>query len=136
MVVVAVILTVVLVRYRLWDIDRVINQTMVYGTLTGVLGLGYLASVVVLQDLLDPITGHSTLALVGSTLAVAAVFRPARDRIQALIDRSFYRSRYDAARTLEAFSARLRDELDLGAVARELVAAADETMRPTRCWPA
>jgi serine phosphatase RsbU (regulator of sigma subunit) len=127
-----VILTVVLVRYRLWDIDRVINQTMVYGTLTGVLGLGYLASVVVLQHLLNPITGGSTLVLVGSTLAVAAVFRPARDRIQALIDRSFYRSRYDAARTLEAFSARLRDELDLGAVARELVAAAEETMRPAR----
>jgi serine phosphatase RsbU (regulator of sigma subunit) len=127
-----VTLTVVLVRYRLWDIDRVINQTMVYGTLTGVLGLAYLASVVVLQDLLDPITGHSNLVLVGSTLAVAALFRPARDRIQALIDRRFYRNRYDAARTLEAFSARLRDELDLGAVARELLAAAEETMRPAR----
>jgi serine phosphatase RsbU (regulator of sigma subunit) len=127
-----VTLTVVLVRYRLWDIDRVINQTMVYGTLTGVLGLAYLASVVVLQDLLDPITSHSDLVLVGSTLAVAALFRPARDRIQALIDRRFYRSRYDAARTLEAFSARLRDELDLGAVARELLAAAEETMRPAR----
>jgi serine phosphatase RsbU (regulator of sigma subunit) len=130
--VIPVTLTVVLVRYRLWDLDRVINQTMVYGTLTGVLGLAYLASVVVLQDLLDPITGHSTLALVGSTLAVAALFRPARDRIQALIDRSFYRSRYDAARTLEAFSARLRDEPDLGAVVRELLAGAEETMRPAR----
>jgi serine phosphatase RsbU (regulator of sigma subunit) len=127
-----VTLTVVLVRYRLWDIDRVINQTMVYATLTGVLGLAYLASVVVLQDLLDPITSHSDLVLIGSTLAVAALFRPARDRIQALIDRRFYRSRYDAARTLDAFSARLRDELDLGAVARELLAAAEETMRPAR----
>jgi len=127
-----VILTVVLVRYRLWDIDRVINQTMVYGTLTGVLGLGYLASVLVLQGLLDPITDNSTPVLVASTLAVAALFRPARDRIQALIDRSFYRSKYDAARTLEAFGARIRDELDLGAVARELVAAAQAAMRPAR----
>jgi len=105
---------------------------MVYGTLTGVLGLGYLASVLVLQGLLDPITGNSTPVLVASTLAMAALFRPARDRIQALIDRSFYRSKYDAARTLEAFGARIRDELDLGAVARELVAAAQETMRPAR----
>jgi serine phosphatase RsbU (regulator of sigma subunit) len=130
--VIPVTLTVVLVRYRLWDIDRVINQTMVYGTLTGVLGLAYLASMVVLQELLEPITRHSDLVLVASTVAVAALFRPARDRIQALIDRSFYRSRYDAARTLEAFSARLRDELDLGAVARDLLAAAEETMRPAR----
>jgi serine phosphatase RsbU (regulator of sigma subunit) len=130
--VIPVTLTVVLVRYRLWDIDRVINQTMVYGTLTGVLGLAYLASMVVLQELLEPITRHSDLVLVASTVAVAALFRPARDRIQALIDRSFYRDRYDAARTLEAFSARLRDELDLGAVARELLAAAEETMRPAR----
>ena len=130
--VIPVTLTVVLVRYRLWDIDRVINQTMVYATLTGVLGLAYLASMVVLQELLEPITRHSDLVLVGSTVAVAALFRPARDRIQALIDRSFYRNRYDAARTLEAFSVRLRDELDLGAVARELLAAAEETMRPAR----
>ncbi|HET9292273.1 MAG TPA: GAF domain-containing SpoIIE family protein phosphatase, partial [Actinomycetes bacterium] len=130
--VIPVTLTVVLVRYRLWDIDRVINQTMVYATLTGVLGLAYLASMVVLYELLEPITRHSDLVLVACTVAVAALFRPARDRIQALIDRSFYRSRYDAARTLEAFSARLRDELDLGAVARELLAAAEETMRPAR----
>jgi serine phosphatase RsbU (regulator of sigma subunit) len=130
--VIPVTLTVVLVRYRLWDIDRVINQTLVYGTLTGVLGLAYVASVVVLQDLLEPITRHSDLVLVASTLAVAALFRPARDRIQAFIDRSFYRSKYDAIKTLEAFSARLRDEVDLSTVAGELLVAAEETMRPAR----
>jgi len=130
--VIPVTLTVVLVRYRLWEIDRVINQTLVYGTLTGVLGLAYVASVVVLQDLLEPITRHSDLVLVASTLAVAALFRPARDRIQAFIDRSFYRSKYDATKTLEAFSARLRDEIDLSTVAGELLVAAEETMRPAR----
>jgi GAF domain-containing protein len=130
--VIPVTLTVVLVRYRLWEIDRVINQTLVYGTLTGVLGLAYVASVVVLQDLLEPITRHSDVVLVASTLAVAALFRPARDRIQAFIDRSFYRSKYDATRTLEAFSARIRDEIDLSTVAGELLVAAEETMRPAR----
>jgi len=130
--VIPVTLTVVLVRYRLWDIDRVINQTLVYGTLTGVLGLAYVASVAVLQDLLEPITRHSDVVLVASTLAVAALFRPARNRTQALIDRSFYRSRYDAAKTLEAFSVRIRDEIDLGTVASELLVAAEETMRPAR----
>jgi serine phosphatase RsbU (regulator of sigma subunit) len=125
-------LTAVLVRYRLWDLDRVINQTLVYGILTGVLGLAYLASVVVLQRPLSRIVGGSSLMVVVSTLAAAALFRPARDRIQAFIDRSFYRSRYDAAKTLEAFSAKVRDEIDLDTVAGELLDAADETMQPTR----
>src|SRR5512132_2587124 len=125
-------LTAVLVRYRLWDMDRVINQTLVYGTLTGVLGLAYVASVLVLQRLLEPITRHSDLVLVASTLAVTLLFRPARDRIQAFIDRSFYRSKYDATRTLEAFSARIRDEIDLSTVAGELLVAAEETMRPAQ----
>jgi serine phosphatase RsbU (regulator of sigma subunit) len=131
--VIPVTLTVVLVRYRLWEIDRVINQTLVYGTLTGVLGLAYVASVVVLQGLLQPFTPQSNFVVAAATtLAVAALFRPARDRIQAFIDRSFYRSKYDAAKTLEAFSARLRDEIDLGTVAGELLVAAEETMRPAR----
>ena len=125
-------LTAVLVRYRLWDMDRVLNQTLVYGTLTGVLGLAYVACVYVLQALLRPIVGRSNLTLVASTVAVAMLFRPARDRIQAFIDRSFYRSKYDAAKTLEAFSARLRDEIDLDTVAGELLVAAEETMQPTR----
>ena len=127
-----VTLTAVLVRYRLWDIDRVINQTLVYGTLTGVLGLAFVASVAVLQRLLGPITRQSDLVHVASTLAVAALFRPARDRIQAFIDQRFYRSKYDAAKTLEAFSARLRDEIDLDTVTRELLAAAQVTMQPAQ----
>jgi serine phosphatase RsbU (regulator of sigma subunit) len=131
--VIPVTLTVVLVRYRLWDIDRVINQTLVYGTLTGVLGLAYVASVVVLQGLLQPFTPRSNFVVAAATtLAVAALFRPARDRIQAFIDRRFYRSKYDATKTLEAFSARLRDEIDLSEVAGELLVAAEETMQPAR----
>jgi serine phosphatase RsbU (regulator of sigma subunit) len=126
-------LTVVLVRYRLWDMDRVINQTLVYGTLTGVLGLAYVASVAVLgSTFLSPILGRSNLFLVASTVAVALLFRPARDRIQAFIDRRFYRSKYDAAKTLEAFGASVRDEIDLDTVADELLVAAEETMQPAR----
>jgi serine phosphatase RsbU (regulator of sigma subunit) len=125
-------LTAVLVRYRLWDMDRVINQTLVYGTLTGLLGLAYVASVAVLGITFSPIVGQNILFLVAFTLAAALLFRPARDRIQAFIDRSFYRSKYDAAKTLEAFSARLRDEIDLDTVAGELLGAAEETMQPAR----
>jgi serine phosphatase RsbU (regulator of sigma subunit) len=125
-------LTAVLVRYRLWDMDRVINQTLVYGTLTGLLGLAYVASVAVLGTVFSPIVGRNTLFFVVFTVAAALLFRPARDRIQAFIDRSFYRSRYDAAKTLEAFGARLRDEIDLDEVAGELLAAAEETMQPAR----
>jgi len=130
--VIPITLAVVLVRYRLWEIDRVINQTLVYGTLTGVLGVTYVAIVVVIQSLLGSVTGKSELAIAVSTLAAAALFRPVRDRIQAFIDRRFYRSRYDAGRTLEAFSAKVRDELDLGAVTGELLVAAEQTMQPAR----
>jgi len=125
-------LTAVLVRYRLWDMDRVINQTLVYGTLTGLLGLAYVASVAVLGAIFSPIVGRNTVFLVAFTVAAALAFRPARDRIQAFIDRSFYRSRYDAAQTLEAFSARIRDEIDLDTVADDLLAAAEKTMQPAR----
>ena len=127
-----VTLTAVLVRYRLWDMDRVINQTLVYGCLTGVLALAYVASVAVLQQLLEPIVGQHDLVLVAATVAVAMLFRPARDRIQAFIDRRFYRSKYDAAQMLEAFSTRVRDEVDLDRVADELLVAAEETMQPAR----
>jgi serine phosphatase RsbU (regulator of sigma subunit) len=126
-------LTAVLVRYRLWDMDRVINQTLVYGTLTGVLGLAYVAILAVLgSTFISPVVRHNNLFLVAFTAAAALLFRPARDRIQAFIDRSFYRSKYDAAKTLEAFSARIRDEIDLDTVADELLAAAEETMQPAR----
>jgi serine phosphatase RsbU (regulator of sigma subunit)/anti-sigma regulatory factor (Ser/Thr protein kinase) len=131
--VIPVTLTMVLVRYRLWDIDRVINQTLVYGTLTGVLGVVYVASVVLLQGLLRPFTLQSNFVVAAfTTLAVAALFRPARDRIQAFIDRRFYRAKYNAAKTLEAFSARLRDEIDLDTVTRELLTVAQVTMQPAR----
>ena len=126
-------LTAVLVRYRLWDMDRVINQTIVYGTLTGVLGLAYVASVAVLgSTFLWPIVGQNNLFLVAITVAAALLFRPARDRIQAFIDRRFYRSKYDAAQTLEVFSSRVRDAIDLDTVAGELLVAAEATMQPAR----
>jgi serine phosphatase RsbU (regulator of sigma subunit) len=126
-------LTAVLVRYRLWDMDRVINQTIVYGTLTGVLGLAYVAGVAVLgSTFLWPIVGQNNLFLVAITVAAALLFRPARDRIQAFIDRRFYRSKYDAAQTLEVFSSRVRDAIDLDTVAGELLVAADDTMQPAR----
>jgi hypothetical protein len=126
-------LTAVLVRYRLWDMDRVINQTLVYGTLTGVLGLAYVASVAVLgSTFLWPIVGRNNLFLLAFTVAAALLFRPARDRIQAFIDRRFYRSKYDAAQTLEVFNSRVRDEIDLDTVAGELLVAAEETMQPAR----
>jgi serine phosphatase RsbU (regulator of sigma subunit) len=125
-------LTAVLVRYRLWDMDRVINLTLVYGTLTGLLGLAYVASVAVLSTFIGPVVDQNRLFLVAFTLAAALLFRPARDRIQAFIDRSFYRSKYDAAKTLEAFSTRIRDEIDLDTVTGELLDAAEETMQPAR----
>lgn len=123
---------VAVLHYRLYEIDRLINRTLVYGLLTVFLGACYWLSVVVLQQVLRPFTEGSDLAIVGSTLAVAALFQPLRRRIQQAVDRRFYRQRYDATRTLEAFSTRLRNEVDLDRLGGELLAIVGQTMQPRR----
>jgi hypothetical protein len=121
---------VAILKYRLYDIDVIINRALVYGALTGTLSIFYFLIVTVLQNVLRPFSGQSQIAVAGSTLAVAALFRPARVRIQELIDRRFYRRKYDAERTLDAFSTRLKDEMDLDALTEELVAVVGGVMQP------
>lgn len=119
-----------LIRYRLWDIDRVVNRTLVYGIVTGILLSAYLGVVVLLQQVLRPFTTGNDIAVAISTLLAAAAFMPLRGWIQAFVDRRFYRHRYDAQRTAEAFAARLRDELDMSAVEYELRGAVAGAMQP------
>ncbi len=130
---IALAIGVAILRYHLYDIDVVIHRTLVYGLLTGVLGLIYYACVLVLHQALNSFTAGSTLAVVASTLAIAMLFSPLRRIIQAGIDRRFYRGNYDAARTLSAFSVRLGNEANLERLSEDLVSVTLDTFQPTLC---
>jgi hypothetical protein len=122
---------IAVVRYRLYEIDRIINRTLVYGLLTVLLGLGYVAGSLVFVLVAGAGSDPPSWLVAAATLAAAAVFRPARRRVQAVVDRRFNRRRYNAAQTIQAFSARLRDEVDLDTLSAEVVAVAGRTMEPT-----
>jgi hypothetical protein len=122
-----------ILRYRLYDLDRVISRTLAYGLLTVLLGGGYAGAVLLLGQLFGGIGDKPpSWAVAGATLALAALFQPARGRIQQAVDRHFNRRRYDAAQTIVAFSVRLRDEIDLDTLSAELLAVVEETMQPTQ----
>jgi hypothetical protein len=124
---------IAILRYRLYDIDRLINRTLVYGALTALLGAVYAAVVLVLGQVFGGVGGEPpSWVVAGATLAVAALFQPARRRVQQVVDRRFDRRRYNAAKTVEVFSARLRDEIDLDTLSAELLAVVNQTMQPTR----
>ena len=123
-------MAVSILKYRLYEIDVIVNRALVYGALSALLVGAYLAIVFALQNLLGPITRDSDIAVAGSTLAVAAMFRPLRSRVQHFIDRRFYRRKYDAQHTLEVFSSRLRDEVDLRHLASDLADVVTDTMQP------
>ena len=126
---------IAILRYRLWDIDLLINRTLVYGSLTALLVALYVGLILALQALVRAVTGNLSqppLVIVASTLVIAALFQPLRHRIQDVIDRRFYRRKYDAAKVVEAFSATLRDEVDLDQLREQLLAVVQETMQPTQ----
>ena len=126
---------IAILRYRLYDIDVLINRTLVYGSLTATLVVLYFGGIVLLQRLFVALTGEkSALAVVASTLLIAALFTPFKRRIRSFIDRRFYRRKYDARKTLESFSTKLRDETDLEALNSELVGVVRETMQPTHVF--
>ena len=132
-----VALGIAILRHRLYDIDVIINRTLVYSALTATLVALYFGGIVVLQRLFEALAGEkSTLAVVASTLVIAALFNPLRRHIQSFIDRRFYRRKYDAIKTLEAFSSKLREETDLEPLSDDLVGVVKETMQPphTSLW--
>jgi hypothetical protein len=123
-------LSIAITRYRLFDIEIIIRRTLVYSTLTLTLALIYIGCILVSRTLVAPLTGGSELAIVASTLTIAALFNPLRQRIQSIIDKRFYRRKYDAAKVLGAFGATARDETNLDALSGELLRVVDETMQP------
>jgi hypothetical protein len=125
-----VAIAVAVFRYRLYDIDVLIERTLVYGALSATVGLTYWLLVLVLQSALRPITGGGELAVAASTLATLALVQPLRTRIQHAVDRRFYRARYDAQRTLDEFAVHLSDEVELESVRAQLIGAAAQTMSP------
>ncbi len=133
LMVIPVTVGIAIMRYRLYDIDFLINRTIVYGSLTAMLALVYFGGVTATQAILQTLTGQAELpqlAIVVSTLVIAALFNPLRRRIQSFIDRSFYRGKYDAVKTLEAFSAKLRNETDLDALSDDVTSVVSETVQP------
>jgi hypothetical protein len=133
LVLAALAVGIAILKYRLYEIDLLINRTLVYGSLTVMLALLYFGGVSAIQALFGALTGQEEqpqLAIVVSTLVIAALFNPLRRRIQSFIDRSFYRRKYDESKTLEAFSAQLRDGTDLEALSDDLVGVVSETMQP------
>jgi hypothetical protein len=126
---------IALLRYHLYDIDRLIRRTLVYGVLSALLGVVYAGTVLLLGQLFGGIGAEPpSWVVAGATVAVAALFGPARHRIQQVVDRRFNRRRYDAVRTVEAFSTRLRHEVDLDTLSAELVVVVNQTVQPTRTW--
>jgi hypothetical protein len=129
-----IFITIAVLRSRLWDIDVIINKTLVYGSLTSLLAGIYAGLIIGLESLVGTLTGavNQPVVLVVSTLAIAALVQPLRKHIQALIDRRFYRRKYDATKTLVTFSATLRNEVDLEQLRAQLIAVVQETMQPTQ----
>ncbi|HEV2011623.1 MAG TPA: hypothetical protein VGS17_11425 [Candidatus Limnocylindria bacterium] len=123
-------IAIAILRYRLYDIDVLIRRTLVYAVVSAVLLAAYLGGLAVFETLLAPFTAGNGIAVAISTLAVVALFQPVRRRIQSAVDHRFFRAKYDAERTLDAFAARLRDQVDLGALERELISAVRETVQP------